>query len=193
MKGRLIKDTSLDAWDNIYCDGTLGKMMIKALDLVADNKDKTVRELLSIGVSMEIYPREDRNLIAPRITGLVEEALIIRPFTRECSITGKTVLVHRLAPKEWAIHRRVLLQQHYKGPCVMHRLEIESKSRKGVFHTTIWWSDESVSCTCNELYHRPAHHRCHHVKGLILAITNKEMDDSPIDMEEETRAINALR
>lgn len=192
-KDRLMKDTSLDAWDDILCDGTLGGMMLKALSLISDNKDKTVRELLSIGVNMEIYLREDRNLIAPRITGLADEALIIRPFTRPCTITGKTVLVHRLAPKEWVEHRRYLLQQHYKGPCVMHRLEIESNSKKGAFHTTIWWSDGSVSCTCNELYHRPAHHRCHHVKGLILAVENKEMDDAPIDMEAETRAINKLR
>lgn len=171
----IMRDTSEDAFDEILNDGTLGAMSLKALELITDNPDKTVRELLQFGVESEIYPYADRNLIAPRITGLAEEAVIIRPFKRKCGITGKTVLVHRLAPEDWKHQRKHLRKQFSKGPLVKHRLEIKSKSDPMVIHTVIWWSDDSISCSCNDKYHRPSEYRCHHVRGLFKAITGNDM------------------
>lgn len=171
----IMREPSKDAFDEILNDGTLGAMSLKALGLITDNPDKTVRELLKTGVESEIYPYADRNLIAPRITGLAEEAVIIRPYKRKCAVTGKTVMVHRLAPDDWKHQRTSLRKQFSKGPLVKHRLEVESKSDPTVIHTVVWWSDDSISCSCNYQYNRSSEYRCHHVRGLFKAITGNDM------------------
>lgn len=172
-KRNKIQDSTLDSFDEILNDGTLGASTEKARQLVEDNPGKTAKELLRNGYLNQIYKREDRNAIGPRLTMLAEDGVIIRPSKRKCTITGKTVFIHELAPESWRLHRKELRGQH-KGPYVKNRIETVSKSRKGVIHTTVEWTDGTVSCTCNELYHRSKDLRCHHAKGMIQAMTGKQ-------------------
>lgn len=171
-----MQDTSLDAWDKIYCDGTLGAMYAKALKLVEENPDKTVKELLQIGVDEGVYPYLDRNLIAPRLTGLVGEGLIVRPFKRACTENGNVVLVHRLAPESWREKYRKL-QQYGIRKIVKNRLEIESKTKSGTYHTVIEWHDGTRGCTCNKEYGRPMIYKCHHINGMKKATTGIDDDE----------------
>ena len=173
-KERVMQDTSEDAFDNILNSGLLGEMYVKAKNLVEDNPDMTVRELLRHGVETEVYNHEDRNAIAPRITGLVKEGIIFRPYKRICEVTGERVFVHRMMPKNTLRHRTKLFSS-YKRPFVKHRMQIASKTKKGVMHTVIMWTDGKVTCTCQDTYHRPSDVRCHHAKGIIKAETGKDV------------------
>ena len=172
---RIIRETTLDVFDEIYNDGTLGEMQMKALQLVQDNPDLTVRELLEIGVTRGIYSAADRNIIAPRITSLAEECVIVRPVKRKCSVTGRTVMTHRVAPESWREQRQRCISTRPRN-YVQHRMEIPSKSRPGIFHTVVMWSDGSVSCTCHDTYHRSYEHRCAHAIGMITAVTGRVPD-----------------
>lgn len=189
---RIVRSASMDTFDDILNTGVLGEMSVKALGLVEGTPDQTVKELLKIGVDDGTYPYPDRNLIAPRITDLCNEGVIYRPYKRKCTTTSRTteVAVHRIAPIEWREQRKRLLQ-YSRGPVVLHRLEIDSKTKDSTLHTALWWSDGSLSCSCSTEYHRPAQHRCHHLKGLYKAVTGKEMagpDD--FDVEDPDDAIN---
>jgi len=182
MHPRKLQDTTIECFDQLLNDGTLGEMEIKALSLVEQNEGLTVRELLEIGVQQGVYARADRNLIAPRITCLAENCIIIRPHKRLCSITGKRVMTHSLAPPGWAEHRRFLRKTWPGKKFVVHRLEVESKTTPNLYHTVVWWTDGSVTCTCNRHYHRPMEYRCHHALGLIKAVTGRDpsIDHGPV-------------
>ena len=178
MKPRKLQDTSLECFDEILNDGELEAMQMKALGLVQSNQGMTARELLRIGVEEGIYPREDRNAIAPRLTSLAEEGIIIRPSKRKCTITNKTTYTHEMAPEIWRQQRQNLRSQYRtEKKFVKHRMEITSQTKGNeIIHTTIMWLDGSVSCTCSELYHRSSDLRCHHAKGMILAETGKLLE-----------------
>lgn len=174
---RVMQDTSEDAFDNILNSGLLGEMYVKAKNLVEDNPDMTVRELLRHGVDTEVYNHEDRNAIAPRITGLVREGIIYRPYKRICEVTGMRVFVHRMMPKNTLRHRTKLFSS-YKRPFVKHRMEIASKTVKDLMHTVIKWIDGKITCTCHDTYHRPSDIVCHHAEGMEKADTGKDLKGS---------------
>jgi hypothetical protein len=188
MVQRKLQESSLSAYDDILNDGTLGIMTMKALQLVEDNPGRTVRELLEIGVIEGVYRNADRNAIAPRITQLAEEAIIIRQERRKCSITGKTVMTHSPAPLGW-MERRRSISHSFPGvkKYVRNLIEIESKSHPGTFHTTVEWSDGTVTCSCNDLYRRPAEYRCHHALGMISAITGRDMTSAYEALKQENK------
>ncbi len=188
MKKKL-QDTSLDTFDDILNDGTLGEMSEKARMLVEDNPGKTVRELLQIGIDDEIYSRSDRNLIAPRITLLAEEGIIIRPRKRICTVSGRRVMVHELAPMAWKEQRAELYRTEESRKFVKNRLEIESSKNPDIIHTVIEWTDGSVSCTCHDLYHRTPEARCHHALGMIQAISGKSPKE--IELEQKLKELQA--
>ena len=180
MKKKL-QDTSLDTFDDILNDGTLGVMSEKARMLVEDNPGKTVRELLQIGIDGGKYSRSDRNLIAPRITLLAEEGIIIRPRKRICTVSGRRVSVHELAPMAWKEQRAEIYRAEKTRKFVKNRLEIESSKDTNIIHTTVWWTDGSVSCTCHDLYKRPSDLRCHHALGMIQAVTGKTPKEAELE------------
>ena len=128
---RKLQDTSLDTFDDILNDGTLGEMSEKARMLVEDNPGKTVRELLQIGIDDEIYSRSDRNLIAPRITLLAEEGIIIRPRKRICTVSGRRVMVHELAPMAWKEQRAELYRtEESNRDCMIFKRQRANTSTK---------------------------------------------------------------
>lgn len=189
---RRLQESSLAAFDDILNDGTLGIMTMKALALVEEYPERTVRELLEIGVINGVYRNADRNLIAPRITLLAEEAIIIRQHRRKCTITGKTVMTHSPAPPGW-MERRRSISQSSPGvkKYIRNRIEVESKSHPGTFHTVVEWTDGTVSCSCNDIYHRPAEYRCHHALGLISAITGRDMTSAYEALKQEEKGVSA--
>lgn len=183
MTQKKLQDSTLDTFDEILNDGTLGVMSEKARVLVEDNPGKTVRELLQIGIAEKIYSRSDRNLIAPRITLLAEEGIIIRPRKRICTVSGRRVSIHELSPRAWKEQRAEIYRAEKTRKFVKNRLEIESSKNPDIIHTVIEWTDGSVSCSCNKLYHRTEKARCHHALGMLQAISGK----SPKEVEMEKK------
>jgi len=180
---RKMQDTSLDTFDEILNDGSLGERHAMVLQLIEDNPGLTVMELV------KEVPEwgNDRNKVAPRCTELADEGIIIRPRKRKCSVRGRRVQTHELAPKAWRQHRAQLYRTEESRKFVKNRMEIESSKNPDIIHTVIEWTDGSVSCTCHELYHRSKHLRCHHALGMIQALTGK----SPKEVELEKKLKNA--
>jgi len=167
--GHKMQDTSLDTWDEIINDGSFGEMTLRVRNLIEDNPGKTVKELLKLADGWG----NDRNKIAPKVTVLAEHGVIVRPSKRKCTVTGRRVFTHEMAPKSWREHRARLMKGKRPVKLVKNRIETESSKNKNVIHTTIEWTDGSVSCTCNSLYHRPSDILCHHAKGMVLAISGR--------------------
>ncbi len=176
-KSHRLTEQSQDTFDRILNDGTLGAMSQIALNLVENYKDSTVKELLHHGYNDGVYSRLDHNLIAPRLTDLVNAGVIYRPSKRPCKQSdddaSSPVYVHRLAPESWRQHIRYLKNQGNKN-FVKNRYEKLSKSDGWKVHTTIEWTDGSVSCSCNETYGRPSDILCVAARGIILASTGTE-------------------
>lgn len=162
-----MRETSLDAFSEIMSNGILGDSHHKAYSLIKDNPHCTVKELLDIGVNEGIYPYADRNFIAPRITEMVNSGIIVRPKKRTCTITGKSAFVNILAPLEWRYKFNQLRNNGRK--IIKNRLEIESNTTKGLFHTVIEYHDGVIFCSCNTIYHRSIRTKCHHINGMLLA------------------------
>lgn len=172
---RVMQDQTLEAFDTILNDGTLEGMQMTALQLVLENPDMTVRELLQIGVDEGVYTNADRNVIAPRITSLAKEIVIVRPAKRPCRVTGKRAWIHRIAPDNWRNRRREYITRCPGRKYIRHRMEIESDSKPGLYHTVIMWTDGSVDCTCQHTYHRALEFKnhCTHAIGMITADTGR--------------------
>lgn len=181
MNRHIMKDQSLETFDEILNDGTFRKMTETVRETIESNPGLTVKELL------KLIPEwgNDRNKIAPKITVLCQAGVVIRPSIRKCTITGKFAAVHELAPESWRQHRMNLIQQGHKGPYVKHRMEIACKTDPLKIHTTIWWTDGSVSCSCHQTYHRSLVLRCHHALGMIQAVTGKTPKEKELDAKLE--------
>lgn len=166
---RKLQDTTLEAFDEILNDGMLEAMQKKALTLVLRNPDLTARELLQIGVSEGVYTNADRNIIAPRLTMMANEIIIVRPQKRRCAVTGRRVFTHRIAPDSWRFRRRALWESRPDKKYMLNMSTHRSDSHPGVYHTTVMWTDWTVTCTCNDFYHRPQEYSCRHRDGMLLA------------------------
>ena len=164
-----IQKSTLESWDEITADGSFGAMTEVVRQLIEDNDGLTVKELLKLATDWG----NDRNKIAPKVTYLVEHGVVVRPTRRRCTVTKRIVSTHSLAPETWFDHRLRLVKNFSRKKVVKNRIETESKTTPGKFHTTIEWWDGTVSCTCSQEYHRPSHILCHHAKGLELASTGK--------------------
>jgi hypothetical protein len=171
---RIMRDTSLEAFGELLSDDALGDSHRRAYDLVESNPNCTVKELLDIGVNQGLYPYADRNFIAPRITEMVNNGIIIRPRKRVCNITGKSAFVNVLSPIEWR-NKWNELRHGSGGKIVKNRLEIESKTTEGLVHTVIEYHDGTVFCSCNIMYHRSIRKICHHIEGMLLARDGSEV------------------
>jgi len=175
-----MQETTLDTFDETLNEGIIGGLAGIAHQLIEDNPRKTVKELLRIGFEDGKYPIEDTGVIAPLVTMMCNDGVIIRPTKRRCTITGRPAMVHELAPEAWRQQLQQLRRQS-NGPFVRNRIETPSKSRKDIIHTTIEWTDGSVSCTCDRLYNRPSNKRCHHALGMIQAMTGQTPKEAELE------------
>lgn len=182
MPEHKMQKSSLDAWDEGQEDGTFGEMTEAVKDTIENNPGLTVKELLKLMTDWG----NDRNKIAPKVTYLCEHGWVVRPKRRKCTVTGKMAFTHELAPHYWRDHIRALYGRKVKrSRIVKNRIETESSKDSNINHTTIQWHDDSVSCTCSDLYHRPSSILCHHAKGLNLAALNIHPGDSELRKQHE--------
>jgi len=182
VEGHKMQKTSLEAWDKGQESGKTEKMVERVKRLIGDNPGLTVNELLQLCPDWG----DNRNKIAPKVTWLVNHGYIIRPKKRVCTIFGYVDFIHEPSPDFWRLHINALRSRKvtYKK-LVKNRIETESSKDTNIFHTTIQWHDDSVSCTCSDLYHRPSSILCHHAKGLSLAALNVHPGDSELRKQHE--------
>lgn len=159
-----IHEHSLDAFDEGLTSGSFDRRVALALHLVEEYPMRTASELLRIGFDFGYYDKEDPNYIRPRLDALIRRyGQVVRPGRRKCEITGKTAFIHVLNPNAASFRA----QQDGNGPTIKYHMEEKSKSDPERNHTTIYYHDGRITCSCRGFRFA---NRCHHVIGLRLAI-----------------------
>ena len=79
-----MQETSLNAYQEIYKSGKLGKQSESILHLLKHGRDYSLQEISRLSG----YPI---NVISGRVNDLKKMRLLIHSLKRKCSITGKTI------------------------------------------------------------------------------------------------------
>ena len=86
----MIEKTSIEAFHDLRCEGTLGAMQAGALQLIRLHPGRTARELASIG------RHPDPNVLRPRIVELARLGYIAANGTKRCTVTGRRAIAWRI-------------------------------------------------------------------------------------------------
>jgi len=161
---QIINPITLDIFDEIKENGTLGDMLNTALDLVEMYPGYTAQELLHKGIQRGLYSKEDPNQIRPRLTDLKRMGWIVVIGKRHCSRSDHTTRVS-IYKRAYPTDTHGQLLQFSNGPVAIATLSHNSESREGVIHSSILYEYGGTYCTCEA---RNYHGYCKGTIGLKI-------------------------
>lgn len=97
----MIRSTSLEAYNTIRANGSLGRMMWTAYDIVYRHGPKTVNEIMQIAKKENPeMTHQSMETIHKRLSDLTRMGLLRECGTMKCPITGFTVVIREVTNED---------------------------------------------------------------------------------------------